>query len=53
MNLDLDDDCADRLLIRLLQQAGRDVVAPADAGLAECDDPIHLLYAIHRLLGGA
>ncbi|MBW3598599.1 MAG: DUF5615 family PIN-like protein [Planctomycetes bacterium] len=45
MKLYLDDDMADRLLLRLLTSDGHDVIAPADAGLAGSSDPIHLLYA--------
>jgi predicted nuclease of predicted toxin-antitoxin system len=48
MKLYLDDDSADRLLMRLLQAEGYDFVTPSDVGLAGCADPIHLLYAIER-----
>jgi len=48
MKLYLDDDIAQTLLVRLLRQAGHDVVTPADLGLAGQSDPIHLLQAMRE-----
>jgi hypothetical protein len=45
MKLHLDDDTADRLLVRLLLGDGHDVTTPADANIAGAADPIHLLHA--------
>ncbi len=46
MRLYLDDDSAAALLVRLLGNAGHDVLVPADVGLAGEDDAIHLTYAV-------
>jgi predicted nuclease of predicted toxin-antitoxin system len=46
MKLYLDDDSAQHLLIRLLQNAGHDVIAPADVGMAGRKDPAHFTFAI-------
>lgn len=48
MRLYLDDDSASPLLARLLQQAGHDVVLPANVGMAGEADPAHLAYAIRN-----
>jgi predicted nuclease of predicted toxin-antitoxin system len=45
MRLYLDEDCAEALLVSLLQQAGHDVQTHADAGLASAHDPVHLKHA--------
>ena len=52
MRLYIDDDSADPVLFRQLQQAGHDVRLPVDAGLRGADDPVHLAQAIaeNRLL---
>ena len=49
MRLYLDDDSADPLLVRLLKQAGHDVLLPADIGLKGAEDPVHLTRAIREL----
>jgi predicted nuclease of predicted toxin-antitoxin system len=46
MRLYLDDDSAEKLLVRLLEQAGHDVQIPADVGLSGTADPLHLSHAI-------
>ncbi len=46
MKLYLDDDSAQTLLVRLLRQAGHDVLIPADLGLTGQTDPVHLLHAM-------
>jgi len=46
MKLYLDDDSALPALVRLLRQAGHDVVIPVEAGLRGAEDPIHLTHAI-------
>ena len=46
MKLYLDDDSAARLLVQLLSQAGHVVQVPADVGLSDADDPVHLGHAI-------
>lgn len=48
MKLYLDDDSVDRLLVRLLRQAGHDVALPADLGIAGREDPVHLRHAIRQ-----
>jgi hypothetical protein len=48
MKLYLDDDSAQTLFVRLLRQAGQDVVIPADLGLAGQTDPVHLLHAMRE-----
>jgi Domain of unknown function (DUF5615) len=50
MRLYLDDDSIYGLLVKLLRQAGHDVLLPADLGVSGTDDPVHLRYAIrdHR-----
>lgn len=48
MRLYLDDDSVERLLIRLLRQAGYDVALPADLGIAGEADPVHLRHAIRH-----
>jgi len=45
MRLYLDEDCAEALLVSLLQQAGHDVQTHADAGLASAHDSVHLKHA--------
>lgn len=46
MNLYLDDDCAGKLLVQLLRQAGHDVQIPAEVGLSGANDAVHLRHAI-------
>ena len=48
MRLYLDDGIVDRLLVRLLRQAGHDVALPADLGIAGKGDPVHLRHAIRH-----
>jgi hypothetical protein len=48
MKLYLDDDSAAALLARLLQQAGHDVLVPADFGLSGAKDAEHLRRAIRE-----
>jgi len=48
MRLYLDDDSIYPVLVRLLRQAGHDVVVPADLGLAGAEDPVHLRHAIRE-----
>jgi predicted nuclease of predicted toxin-antitoxin system len=48
MNLYLDDDCAGRLLARLLRTAAHDVQTPADIGLAGATDAVHLRHALRE-----
>ena len=48
MRLYLDDDVASGLLRQLLEQAGHDVVAPADVNLTGQDDAVHLTHAIRE-----
>lgn len=45
MRLYLDDDSVAGQLVRSLQQAGHDVLIPADVGLSGQDDVIHLTRA--------
>ena len=45
MRLYLDDDSAHPLLIRLLRQAGHDVILPADVGMVGKADPVHFIFA--------
>ncbi|MBM4254994.1 MAG: hypothetical protein FJ147_03760 [Deltaproteobacteria bacterium] len=43
------DDCAyDKALVRVLRQAGWDVVTPFDAGVAGHSDEVHLQYAMSQ-----
>jgi len=46
MRLYLDDDSAWPLLVRLLRNAGHDVMIPADVGMSGVDDPVHLAWAV-------
>jgi predicted nuclease of predicted toxin-antitoxin system len=46
MRLYLDDDCAGKLLLQLLRNAGHDVQVPADVGLIGRKDAVHLRNAI-------
>src|SRR5437867_598174 len=48
MRLYLDDDSATPLLVRLLTQAGHDVLTPAAIGMAGAEDPVHLTCAIRE-----
>lgn len=48
MRLYLDDDSIFSVLVRLLRQAGHDVLLPADLGIAGADDPVHLRNAIRE-----
>jgi len=48
MMLYLDDDSIFPVLVRLLRQAGHDVLLPADLGISGVDDPVHLRYAIRN-----
>ena len=45
MRLYLDDDSVAGQLVRLLRQAGHDVLLPADAGITGEDDGNHLTHA--------
>jgi predicted nuclease of predicted toxin-antitoxin system len=45
------DDCAyDKALVRLLRQAGCEVITPFDAGLAGQPDAVHFAYATSQNL---
>ena len=46
MRIYVDEDLASALLIRLLQNAGHDVEAPASVGMLGRSDPVQLTYAI-------
>jgi len=46
MKIYLDDDSVANVLVRLLLQAGHDVMTPAEAGLVQADDAVHLTRAI-------
>ncbi|HEY3392775.1 MAG TPA: DUF5615 family PIN-like protein [Lacipirellulaceae bacterium] len=46
MRLYLDDDSVDRLLVRLLQNAGHDVELPRQVGFSGLSDSVHLRHAI-------
>ena len=46
MKLYLDDDTVDRRLVKLLMNAGHDVIVPADIGLAGASDARHLARAV-------
>jgi predicted nuclease of predicted toxin-antitoxin system len=46
MRLYLDDDSVNRLLVRLLRQAGHDVCLPSDVGLTGAHDAEHLAKAV-------
>jgi hypothetical protein len=48
MDLNLDDDCAKPVLVRLLQNAGHDVRTPAAVGRAGGHDAVHLQHAIRE-----
>lgn len=48
MRLYLDDDCLNRVLIRMLRQAGHDVLLPADVGLSGALDASHLRRGIRE-----
>ena len=48
MKLYLDDDCASRLLARLLRQAGHQVEMPLEADLYGASDPVHLTHALRE-----
>ena len=48
MRLYLDDDCLNRILIRLLRALGHDVRLPADVGLSGALDASHLRLAIRE-----
>lgn len=48
MKLYVDEDLADPLLIRLLQNAGHDVLAPVGVGRLGCSDPVQLTFSIHE-----
>ena len=48
MNLYLDDDAAERLLVRLLTADGHDVLTPDPVGNRGLKDPEHFLYAIRN-----
>ena len=48
LGLYLDDCINDRLLARLLVQAGHTVVRPVDVGNDGVDDPVHLSYAVQH-----
>ncbi len=48
MNLYLDDDSADKLLVRLLTADGHDVLTPDPVGNRGLEDPEHFLYAIQN-----
>jgi predicted nuclease of predicted toxin-antitoxin system len=48
MRLYLDDDSASAVLVQILQQAGHDVLVPADLGLSGAADPVHLRHAIRE-----
>ena len=42
----MDDDSIFPVLVKLLRQAGHDVLLPADLGIAGADDLVHLRHAI-------
>src|SRR5205807_4799039 len=46
MRLYIDDDSVDAGLIRVLRRDGHDVQIPADVGLADSSDQVHLAHAI-------
>ena len=46
MRLYLDDDSIFPILVRLLRQAGHDVLLPADLGTTGAADPVHFRHAI-------
>ena len=48
MNLYVDDDSVDKVLVRLLRNAGHDVQIPSDAGLAGHSDAEHLTHTIRE-----
>ena len=48
MDLYLDDDSADLLLVRMLRNAGHNVLLPIDIGRVGSPDPVHLKYAIRE-----
>ena len=49
MRLYLDDDSIDSLLVRLLRNAGHDVLLPSDVGATGSHDAVHLRNAIHEV----
>lgn len=46
MNLYLDDDSLQTLLVRLLREAGHDIVRSTDAGIEGASDSVHFTKAI-------
>jgi hypothetical protein len=48
MRLYIDDDSVDPGLIRLLRRDGHDIQVPADVGLAERSDQVHLAHSIRQ-----
>jgi hypothetical protein len=48
MRIYLDEDMAGGLLIRLLEQVGHDVSAPAAVNMLGCSDAAQLTHAIHE-----
>ncbi len=48
MRLYIDDDSVNATLVRLLRQAGHDLLLPAAVGLAGEDDAVHLTRAIEE-----
>jgi predicted nuclease of predicted toxin-antitoxin system len=52
MRLYLDDDSVSGRLVSFLQQAGHDVMIPADVNLSGQDDVVHLTRAVeeHRVM---
>jgi predicted nuclease of predicted toxin-antitoxin system len=50
MNLYLDDDTADRQLVRRLSRAGHVVVVPAEVNLSGAPDTRHLIHAMRQSL---
>jgi len=48
MNLYLDDDSVAAALVRLMRQAGHDVLLPRDIGMMGAEDPVHLTCAIRE-----
>ena len=50
MNLYLDDDTADRQLVRRLFNAGHGVVVPGEVNLSGAPDTRHLIHAMRQSL---
>jgi predicted nuclease of predicted toxin-antitoxin system len=48
MRIYVDEDLAAGLVLRLLQQAGHDVVAPAGLGMLGRSDPVQFAFAIQE-----